>query len=327
MLNTITYTEEGEISVISANSICIVGEEIRRVPLESSAVLVHGNYIVTEKKDLLKLQKDTVSHVGKVKKIPTKMCIVKEKEKEMLFISDRLGTVQKIVFDKDTCIEELCFGSISMITDLFMARKYFITVDKDSKIRITHAQAPYMIEKFVLAHSKPLVSSICICDKYIISGGYDSYLSIYNIQTKAILIYDIRREETVKFDMNALPGVSNPAEIANIAPDAVCQVKKILYASDSSSNTLLLITEKQPIALSVAILNDTLYLSPIDIPEIDGIFICDGVSVADKNLFFVIERNGQIYRIENSNRIIATYLIESYCPDNTSLQIINKCRT
>lgn len=193
------------------------GVEIRKHKFDSCVSGVFRQYLVLENKDVLKYNGHTKDFQAYAKALKTPTAITSdEKEDSEIYIADRAGCVYSVPPSGSTQ-PHLLFGSISMLTGISLTEKYIVTADKDSKIRIAHRSNPRYIEDFVMVHSRPLTSTAVVLDRYVVSGGYDEYVSIYDTLDRVAAIYDLKSGTTVRYDPNTsnLPGAKNQRKIRN----------------------------------------------------------------------------------------------------------------
>ncbi|KAI5190037.1 hypothetical protein NEMIN01_0822 [Nematocida minor] len=287
------------------------------IDLNSKTVLVFDNYVVTENKEILKIEGNSVKLISRAAKTPTKIVV----DKDSMYIADRLGSVYRLdnlsslSANPAENIPVYLFGSISMITDMKIADTSIITIDKDNKIRITDKSHPYRIKKFVLVHSKPLVS-VEMFKEYIVAGGYDWYISFYNTETGRTAIFDLVEKE-IKEIGDTLPGVENPKSISNINLEAECRVRKIL----SFENTILIITNEAPLLLSVDSIED-LSITCKEIENLSDSFIVDGTATADG--YEIIDKTGRLFKLAPSSPKPVRKLIVPNYANEVDVSIANK---
>jgi len=309
--------------VLTGESVTVVRKnETKRLKMKSPPILVAREYVVTEDKKLFKVVDGSVTEIGKVPKIPTKLFLETKPPKERsgapsttIYMSDRLGSVYRISPEAPDASEAL-FGSISMITDLCAAQHYIVTVDKDSKVRITHKNPPYLIEKFVLAHARPLAALCVLFNRYVLAGGYDAYLSIYDMVTEKVSLYILKTGEVVPFDLTSVPEVEDASSILNIG-GGVCRAKKILATAD----TLVVITEDAPIVIRIEKTQEGVVLEEVKETRVGAIKMQDGAVVDD--FFVLISQQGDLYEFSLSRFAHITH-VENYTPKE-GLLILKKC--
>lgn len=253
----------------------------RIVSLESKGIILYGKYLVTEDKKIFEIEEDRAKLVSKAQKTPTSIDI----HNNEIYIADRLGSVYQINCSFEGAGETTpmyLFGSISMITNIKVTDALIVTIDKDSKIRVTDKSHPHRIKKFVLIHSKPLIA-LEVFSNLIVAGGYDYYVSFYNTETGKTCIFDLV-EKKIKGIEDGLPGIEDLARIPNINMESQCIVRKIL----ASRETLLLITNTTLLLLTVRNTEDLSAVaykgvsSPLDSPIVDGVSTEDGYEVIDE---------------------------------------------
>ncbi|KAI5188598.1 hypothetical protein NECID01_0211 [Nematocida sp. AWRm77] len=292
MPSTITTTPDQEIIVLNKRGavLCEWNGAQKEIDLNAAGVLLCGEYVATEDKCIYKKQNKEMELAGKTPRVVSTMC--KENEGSVLYASDRLGSVYEMLSAQDVPSKFL-FGSISMVTDMCVTEEHIITVDKDSKIRITRKQAPHMIEEFIMVHSKPLLATALVSSRYVISGGYDEYLSIYCLETKHIWTYCLSTGTVQEFSKDALPGVQNAESILNITQSTECGVKKILVSSKSKA--IFIIGPSKTTVLSYAKETDPLQWSTVAAPGLDTIKIDDGCVDTHKNMCLFVTKKGSVY--------------------------------
>lgn len=168
-----------------------------------------------------------------------------------LYIADRAGCVYSVL-PSNTMRPEILFGSISMLTGISLTTNYIVTIDKDSKIRITHRKNPRYIEDFVMVHSRPLTSTTVVLDRYIVSGGYDAYVSIYDTIDRVTAIYDLKSGTTVKYTpvISDLPGIEDQRSIHNTTQGT--PESPSVQAITRSHNWVLILTNGKIILLEIS---------------------------------------------------------------------------
>ncbi|KAI5171296.1 hypothetical protein NEFER03_0655 [Nematocida sp. LUAm3] len=317
MYDTISY-DCGRILVLEEKGISIVNGETTRINTSSRPILVCGKYVATEDKKVFLLQNSELVEVGELERKPTSMCIErnKENEKEVLYVADRLGAVYR----REEKGFSLIFGSISMITDINVLGKYLVTSDKDNKIRITRRVAPYSIEEFVLMHGKPLLSTVILDEKYIISGGYDEYLSVYRTDEKDKWIYAIREEKMEKYMCSSLPGIENTSAISNIEISSEPYIYKLLLSKDF----LLVIRKTHFILLKISREEKSISFSPISLSSFSNVSTVDGLSLPEENKFFLITKEGDLLLVSEKG-VSKQQRISNYCPpQEEDLSLVSK---
>lgn len=318
MLSTIVHTNNA-ITILNEKTICKHAENRQtEIALESRGILLCGKYVATENKEILEVQENSVKVIGRVCKTPTKIVI----DKESMYIADRLGSVYELkqinnLSDEvSSNVPLYLFGSISMITDIAVVEKSIITIDKDNKIRITDREYPYKIQKFILIHSKPLISMV-ITNGYLVTGGYDRYIAFYNLKTEKISIFDLETKE-MKMAADGLPGVDNPEKISNINLDADSKVKKLL----AHEKTILIIGNTAPILLDISKIEENLLVQHREIPDLSDSLIVDGVHTDEG--YKVIDKTGNLFKITLSAiKPVKLFRVPEYT-HRTDISIANK---
>ncbi|OAG29462.1 hypothetical protein NEDG_00595 [Nematocida displodere] len=307
MLSSVTRTLN-QAAVSTGNTLFLADtEKVSQISTATPIAVLHKGYIATEDKKIQKYTEAGLVAVGTAVKRPTKLKLCREAGDEALYIADRAGSVYRIVPAKDT-EPALLFGSISMITDMHILEKHVITVDKDSKIRITDKVHPHRIDRFVLAHSKPLLSTTVIDAQYIVSGGYDSYLSVYDTATNKTFIYDFAQKSMAPFSLETIPGLQTPSKVVNINTGGKCWVKKIL----ADRTRLFVITETTPLIIAITRTKEGMFLVPTDLPkDLDGLSVADGEELEEGSGFLFITPKGKLYQFDKileEISVIDTYL-------------------
>ncbi|KAI5184321.1 hypothetical protein NEHOM01_0066 [Nematocida homosporus] len=319
MLSSVSYTLAG-VWVLGQNSVLLVGKRVDRIVLTSPGVLVHENLVVCENKQILAVVGDQLQVMGSVEKRPTKLASEVVDGEQLLYIADRAGNVYRIKPGQEEKAT-LLFGSISTITDLVITKDYIVTVDKDSKIRITHKEYPHRIAHFGLVHAKPILSTAIIAGRFIVSGGYDCYLSVYDLESQQASIFDLRNYTNSEFNPRLLPGIESSARIPNTQAVSESLVKKVLAVDDY----LLLLTDDKPVLLSIRRLEASLELTHIPTPALNSLSdIQDGVTAGGKNAFILINVSGQLYQYSPNGPLTHLAKISDYTP-NIDLSVASKC--
>lgn len=317
MYDTISC-DNGRVLVLEEKGVSVIDGEIRRIETPSKPVLLCGKYIATEDKRVFSLQDNELIQVGELERKPTSMCIErnKENEREALYVADRLGAVYR----REEKGFSLLFGSISMITDISILGKYLVTADKDNKIRMTRRTPPYSIEEFILMHAKPLLSTVILDDKYIISGGYDEYLSVYHTEEKEKWIYSIGEEKMKKYSCSSLPGVENTSAISNIEISSEPSVYKLLLSKDF----LLMIRKTSSVLLRIAREEAAISLSPLPLPSLLHVSAADGLSLSEENKFLLITREGDLLLVSEKG-VSKQQRVPNYSPpQKEDLSLVSK---
>ncbi|KFG26751.1 uncharacterized protein NESG_00905 [Nematocida ausubeli] len=291
MLSTVTYVNSS-IAILNEKTLNIHKDGVQaHIDLPSKGLLVCGCYVITETKDILVINDGAVKRIGKSHKTPTKMAI----SGSSMYIADRAGSVYELEDLEKTCMSQMegapkhLFGSISMITDIIVSEDSIITADKDNKIRVTDRQYPHRIQSFIQVHSKPILS-IATVGKYLVAGGYDWYVSLYNTDTKEVLIFDLMQNKIERMG-KTLPGVDDPENISNINLDAESKVRKLL----GNGNTLLILRNSTPILVDISKINENLEVTCTEISGLSDKVIIDGISMEDG--FAVLDEQGFLFKI------------------------------
>ncbi|KAH9386920.1 uncharacterized protein NEMAJ01_1816 [Nematocida major] len=300
MLSTITQVE---------NSLLILnGETLHKftdgkrtdIPLHSKALFIEKSYILTEKKEVLHVENETVRLLGTLQKTPS----ILAEESGCLYVTDRTGAVYRMHSKPHTPespnIPEHIFGSISLITEMKISGNFIITSDKDSKIRITNKEYPHRIEEYVLLHSRPILSATLL-HGCIVAGGYDPYLSIYSLDTKKTKILDLKTLTLKSVKNLNFPGVQDPANIPNINTETSPAVKKILAAGDF----LLLISPGKTLLVKIPHSGEgTLPAFPV-LPQEE---VVD--AAAENSKFTLLTAAGRVFELAPNNSIDPSPLAE-----------------
>ncbi|KAJ9077371.1 WD repeat-containing protein 4 [Entomophthora muscae] len=99
-------------------------------------------------------------------------------------IADKFGDAYRFPILGGELETEPIVGHVSVLTDLALSPddKYFLTADRDEKVRVSCYPNGYNIHTFCLGH-REFVSSLClpfVDEAVLISGGGDSYLVVSN---------------------------------------------------------------------------------------------------------------------------------------------------
>lgn len=320
MLSTITAASDENILVLTKRGAVLCGWDgsQQEVELGAPGVVAYRDYVVTEDKTVYQKIGDRLVPLGTTPRMVSTVCSERATPR-VLYAADRLGSVY-CLGSAGRFAPKFLFGSISMITDMCITPEHIITVDKDSKIRVTKRAAPHIIEEFIMVHSRPLLGVCLIADSYLVSGGYDEYLSIYQLATKATFIYSLAEGKLQEYHRDALPGVADASSIPNINPASKCRVKKIL----ALDNTLVLLGPEQAAVLTAAFEPAGPALTRRSVPDLEQLAIEDGWVAESKGVGLFITQTGELFQYTPKTdqcRLLAK--IATYTPGST-LAIISK---
>jgi tRNA (guanine-N(7)-)-methyltransferase subunit TRM82 len=79
------------------------------------------------------------------------------KDETSLLISDKTGDVYTLnMRDLENSQVKILMGHLSVLTDMKLTsdEKYFITSDRDEKIRVSHYPNSYNIKSYLMAHKE-----------------------------------------------------------------------------------------------------------------------------------------------------------------------------
>lgn len=285
MIQTLVY-RNGDNIILNGKQIDIYEKgQHRIVSLKSKGILVYKNYVGTEDKEIIEIREGEAKVVSRVEKTPTCIGV----HGDSMYITDRLGSVYEIknlsALSSNPTENAPCylFGSISMITSIRITDDLIITADKDSKIRLTEKAYPHRIRKFVLVHSKPLTTAEIFGD-FLLAGGYDWYVSFYNMKTEKQYIFDLE-DKKIKEIETSLPGVKDLSQIPNINLESECRVRKILVCKNTAllitSTGLLLLCAEEPADIPAVSCKEVSI--PSDTPILDGVSTEDGYEIIDQD--------------------------------------------
>lgn len=134
---------------------------------------------------------------------------------------------------------QILLGHVSLLTDLIyvplpstsgVKRTYILTGDRDEHIRVSRGPPQaHVIEKYCLGHTS-YISKLCVPEwspDYLISGGGDSHLLVWNWQEGRVL--------------QNVPLVDQVTKATDVAVRGIWAVS--LAASDDSANVILVALE------------------------------------------------------------------------------------
>ncbi|KAL4977228.1 hypothetical protein BDW66DRAFT_133088 [Aspergillus desertorum] len=132
----------------------------------------------------------------------TNLTVHTQRNLKSLEMQMNMQNKQKKESDKPVFDHELLLGHVSLLTDVVFAtlpspdpsstkrRNYILSADKDEHIRVSRGRPQaHVIEKHCLGHTA-FLSKLCIPEwapKYLISGGGDPYLIVWNWTAGEIL--------------------------------------------------------------------------------------------------------------------------------------------
>ncbi|KAI5165788.1 hypothetical protein NEIRO03_1571 [Nematocida sp. AWRm78] len=318
MLSTITYTNSSIIILNEKVLNIYKSGEHSQIQLQSRGVLVYDKYAITENKDILEIHNNTVEVIGKTHKIPTKITV----DNGSMYIADKSGSVYRLESlenlskNPSECIPTHLFGSISMITDIIVKDGLVITADKDNKIRITEGQYPHRIQKFIQVHSKPLIS-MAIAGEYLVSGGYDWYVSLYNFKSKKTFIFDLITHKTQDLG-DIFPGVDTPESISNINLECESRVKKILAYGE----TVVILKAESLLLTDLSKLTNDGDIPCAEMPSLSGKPFVDGMSM--KEGYSVLDEEGTLFTFSPENPVLMKILQVPNYTHKIDISIANK---
>lgn len=284
--------------------------QVRSVPVPSRPLFIKGPYIVDGDKNIIAYDEDlNLAVVGRVQKRITQMAIEKDGGRDVLYTSDRAGNVYRTDVAGHQSETKLLFGSISMITDMLIHEDTIITSDKDNKIRVTGKSHPHVIEKFILHHTQPVTSMCILRGRYLLSGGYDTYIAAYDLAAGQATFIDLAAPQNIRVQSKSElfgPEAGAKAVLTNKVDAGAKFIIKLVASRDRllvlRADQLILLELPQapgpgaPIRVGAA--------QTFDIPP------CDGAAVGDH--FLVSTREKRIIEITSSNEVVEKGFIGSY---------------
>ncbi|KAI5180400.1 hypothetical protein NEOKW01_0704 [Nematocida sp. AWRm80] len=315
MFSTISAVNDTLIVILSTGYVIIKSDNQLEYHKEQQYNYINNKYIVSNNKNIIDIL--TNRTIGTVNKRITNLI----EYNNTIYITDRLGLVYKL----EEGVPKVLFGSFSMITTIIITDKYIIISDKDSKIRISNNKYPYVIDRFIMIHSTPIVCSI-LCGNYIVSGGYDKYISLCNIDSNKIYLYYLDNESIIEYN-NSINGIDT-SRISNINNNE-CIVRKILY-----SNGYLVIIGKSTRVYKI----DNIFTNGTIIPILTRVNIngntidinkysdvVDG-TIMNEDIILILS-SGEVLRIEiaeeNIGHITTIAKVEGYSKSD-AIEIISK---
>ncbi|KAL7070529.1 hypothetical protein ACQ4LE_010567 [Meloidogyne hapla] len=207
-------------------------------------------------------------------KAPTRICFLNN---ETVFVSNRFGSLFKFEISESKISNGFeLLGHFSMLLDFCISPngKFVLTADRDEKIRISRFPQTFVIEGFCFGHTSFVKSIACIDDNKLISGGGDSIIYLW--------------------DLNSFKCISTSTKVSETAIRKVGIVE--IYEENKILNGIICLPDESNLILLFS-LNDQQQMTKIHSFNCSNVenYIFDFVIDLDRKTVFCVGKHGIYY--------------------------------